>query len=197
MMFIGTAGADVSTAKFEPFVGIDYQQTWMTPSTKNDQQFLPKSFPGANVYVGTKFMKSFGAEFGVDQSANKKKNWIDEKLGKGATKLRRTSVHLDLLGFLPVNECFEVFANVGIGFTKIRAKAKINYLNFTVIGDEAKTRNKPTLRLGLGALYMVTDTMGVRAKLGWENTGKLKDKKDKDKNFKNSNMLFLGAFVKF
>lgn len=216
----GSVNADVF-ADLNPFIGVDYQQTWMKGKESNtDPSVLfgkgqaPKSYPGASIYVGTKFMENVGVEAGFDWTTNKKKNFVYNAFGAqiGAnTKVRRTGFHFDLIGFLPVADCTELFASIGAGWVKPKITftpttwngAAITAAQLARIGETGVTsKAKAVLRLGVGASYMITDMIGVRGKLGYETTSRLRAKGNSPgsksvKAFKNSQTLNVGAFVRF
>lgn len=202
---------------FNPYTGIDYQQTWMKANTNGlftTKNITPKSYPGANAYIGTKFAENFGIELGAGSTTNKKKNWSEpeEILGvdgtvAGNTKIRLSNFYLDLIGFLPITENTEIFGSVGASLVK--AKIAINFLTFngsqltsaqlSDLGGQLSisTNLKTVLRFGIGANYMITDSIGVRGKLGLENTSNLKPKNSSQKLFKNSQTFLVGAFFRF
>lgn len=215
MVAAGSASADL-LGDFNPVVGVDYLQTWMKPKS-GFQNTYAKSFPGATIYVGSKFNENFGLELGFDWTATKKKTVTvkDQKFAGNVTetttseyKARKSGGHLDLVGFLPVNECFDVFASVGLGLTRINLKDSYVFTRNVAkaISDEAeglrvrKSKTRAIARVGLGANYMVTDVIGLRAKLGWENTSKVdftRNNGTKLKPFKDAVTGAVGVFAKF
>ncbi len=219
MAVAGSVSADV-IADLNPYVGVEYQQGWMKPKNLYlARDIAPKAFQGFDLYVGTKIQDNFGVELGYDWSRNQKKSWTNSNLPKlvntsvvGKTKAKRSAVHLDLVGFMPVADCTELFASVGVGSVKAKA-------NVTVADKDAKGvaltpaqladakaatsvtfKAKTVLRLGAGVNYMVTDMVGLRAKLGWENTSRLRAKfadGTSSKAFKDAVTASAGAFVRF
>jgi len=66
-----------------------------------------------------------------------------------------------------------------------------------ITGDD-----KAILRLGLGVRGMINNWFGVRGKLGWENTSRLRLKDNKgvgfsNKPFRDAYSLAVGVFAKF
>ncbi len=204
---LAVAGSAVAEfGDITPYVGADYQQAW----TKNSDAYkgsMAKSFPGATLYVGSKFHENFGVELGYSMSKTKSKINAEKdkfdgdqyKAGAIKTKLRRSTAFLDLVGFLPVMDGVELIGSVGYGLQKPKLTLIEQLSGATA--DRVKLKSKGTARVGLGASYMLTDMVGLRAKLGWENTSsiKFKDAKDYDnpKPFKNTTTFNFGAFVKF
>lgn len=67
-------------------------------------------------------------------------------------------------------------------------------------GIATSSKTKTVARIGVGANYMLTDMFGLRAKLNWENTERLKanfNNAGDVKPFKNTTSLTLGAFAQF
>lgn len=221
MIAAGSVSADV-LADLNPYIGADYYQAWMKP--KGDYtKILPKDFPGATLYVGTKFHENFGIELGYDWSAQKKK---DFNLAKGSTlfstgaagltnpvsgsvKVRRSGAHIDLVGFLPVAECFDLIGSVGFGWlqTKLTTSAVSTSATsqHTSAVNSLSGKGRGVLRVGVGGSYMVTDMVGLRAKLSWESTSSLRVNGNGyftslafgQNPYKSTTALAIGAFVKF
>jgi len=218
MAVAGSVGADMF-GDFIPYIGADYYQAWMKPD-KFYKGELPKSYPGATIYIGNKFTENFGVELGFDYSGTKKKMSTTTETGNvggvaaNATvtetaKVSRRGAHLDLVGFLPINECINLFGSVGYGWVK----PKISIQNVTVANvagipiptiteqDTLKGKANSVFRLGAGAEWMMTDMFGLRGKVGWETTSALYGTNEADdpkvKVFKDSVTVAVGAFVRF
>jgi outer membrane immunogenic protein len=100
--------------------------------------------------VGAQFHKNFGVEgeaaFGID----------DDSFSIGAVKAKAELKHEFAaygVGFLPINENFELLARVGYGTSKIRVKAA-----GASVSDSDESWN-----YGVGAQYMFDGANGVRA----------------------------------
>lgn len=215
----GAANADFLD-DLSPIIGVDYYHAWMK-GKNNFSSVVPKSYPGATFYLGTKFHECFGVELGFDWSAKKSKNFtfaVPATSTVGATTItgkntvRRSQIHLDLIGYLPiVDDCFELFGTIGYGwfkpkfheeFTQRLNVASSTQAAGTVIrsGTFSRSKGKSIFRLGVGAMYMVTDCIGLRAKLGWETTSSVRYTGINGthfKPFKDTGTLAVGAFVKF
>ncbi len=231
MLAAGSAVADMDM-DFHPFIGVDYLQAWMPAKgsittfsnaartdTINAKSAFRSSFPGATVYVGSKFTDCFGIELGWDSSLSSKKKTAASPSTSPfpytyTAKVRREGFHADLMGFLPMMDCWNLFGSIGWG----SVKAKISDQSLTAAagnGNTAavnqgllnagthlplKSKTKSLLRLGVGASYMFTDMFGVRAKLGWEGTSALRVKYSNGtsaKLFKDSTTLAVGLFAQF
>ena len=224
MLAAGSAAADMDM-DFHPFVGVDYLHAFMPSKgsittftgrdTINAKSAFRSSFPGATVYVGSKFADCFGVELGWDSSlSSKKKTATSPSTSPFAytytSKVRREGFHADLLGFLPMMDCWNLFASLGIG----SVKAKISDQNLaSSTASQAQlsalragsplplsSKRKSVLRLGVGASYMFTEMFGVRAKVGYEGTSALRVKYTNGtsaKAFKDTTTLAVGLFAQF
>lgn len=213
-----SASADM-LGEFNPYLGADYYQTW-TRGRYDWRKVFPRTYRGATAYVGTKFCQNLGLELGYDMSVRTKKAWslpagsafFNRSVGTtditGTTKITRSGVHLDLLGFLPVAECFELFGSVGYGWVQ----NKIDITLSTASGSNQSSalasvsgKGRSVLRAGVGGSYMVNSMVGLRAKLGWETTSTLHVKGNEafanlgyqSKGWKDTTALSIGAFAKF
>lgn len=210
VMAASSAGAETLFGDFNPYVGADYYQVWMkgkdiTGVADSGKKLFPKSYPGATLYVGNKFTESFGLELGLDASAQEKKDFsgsygVPAVLFSGTTKVRRTGWHLDVVGFIPMNECVNLLGSIGYGW--LRPKTDVE--STPAVGISFKAKDHSVVRVGAGADWMATDVFGVRAKLGWETTSMLRFNQtspgvsdQKVKLFKDSLTLAVGAFFKF
>ena len=204
-------------ADISPYIGIDYNQIWMKAKGNYDI-FFPKSFPAGSVYVGTKFHENFAIELGYDTSKKRQKDWsvsthqaffngTANLSYSGTTKIRRSGGHIDLVGFLPTIECFDLIALVGFGW--VQAKIESTFSNTASPSASAlsslNSKGKGVFRVGVGGSYMITEMVGIRAKLSWESTSALRvsgnpaftDFGMDPKAFKGTTALTTGAFVKF
>ena len=230
MIAAGSAAADLSDVRYT--VGADFVQSWMDGKGNSAQlsgntvggaatsfkNVLPKSYQGGALYLGARFMENFGVELGGDMSARKKKDWTQAAITNGAaavatgtSKIRRTGYHFDLVGFLPVADCMDLFASLGYGFVKAKLDitatgATVNNAAAVAAMNATKAKGKGVFRLGVGASWMFTDMFGLRAKLNWEDTSRLRinepavvgvSNATSSKAFKDTTSLSLGVFAKF
>lgn len=230
MLAAGSAAADMDM-DFHPFIGVDYLQAWMPAKgsittfsraartdTINAKSAFRSSFPGATVYVGSKFTDCFGIELGWDSSLSSKKKTAASPSTSAVTggytytsKVRREGFHADLMGFLPMMDCWNLFGTIGWGSVKAKitdqklvanTAAGQAVLNAGTSAIPLSTKRKSILRLGVGTSYMFTDMFGVRAKLGYEGTNALRVKYSNGatgntKVFKDTVTLAVGLFAQF
>lgn len=215
------AASGVSAEEMFPYLGVDYTQTYMRARNAWNLVF-PKDYPGASVYVGTRFHENWGLELGYDWSTRKTKNFnlpagtpffggaISAAGLRGNTKIRRTGGYLDMLGTLPVAECVELLGSLGVGW--VQAKIVTSFSSEPVGATPASSaigtvsgKGRCVARLGFGAAFMVTELVGVRAKINWASTSTLRLKGNTaftnlgydTKGFKGSTTLLAGIFVRF
>jgi opacity protein-like surface antigen len=184
-------------------VGADYQQTFMKSKSAvrlagRDRDFSavnPKSFPGANFYVGAKFHENLGVELGYN-FMSKKRDTTTAGV-KVSQKLKSSGGYVDANGYFPVADGLDVIGSVGFGFIKIKLFGDV----FSTSSTSANTKNNVLPRVGIGAQYMVCDTFGVRAMARWQGTAAVYYKDavngNKVKPFKSATSLAFGVFAKF
>lgn len=216
---VSSANADFIT-ELNPFIGVDYYHVLMK-GERNYGQIFPKNFPGATIYVGTKLHNCLGIEIGYDWSNQKSRKWalpsdsiffssVVRTHGiSGTTKIRRTGGHLDILGYLPVADCFEIFGSLGYGWVQARIHTTLNVPATSGVTSSAISsltdKGRGVLRVGLGGNYFLNDYVGVRIKLGWETTSRLRVQGNTNfsalgfstKVWKDSITGAIGTFVKF
>jgi hypothetical protein len=198
-MFIAGAMVAASSAvsacdEISFIVGADYQQTFMKSksSVRVNDAFVdfsavnPKSFPGAQVYVGAKFHEHWGTELGFDFM--KKSRTMPAMTGK--TQMR--GAHLDAKGYLSATEGFALVGSVGVGLVQAQEEAT----------GQLSVKSKKSLlpRVGVGAEHVVRDRVGLRVMVRWQGSSAVyfKDATNaKYKPFKNATSLALGVFAKF
>ncbi len=207
MVAASSTVADMADVK--PYVGVDYYQAWMKgkgqstiakSTTVNNSSLVAKSYPGASIYAGIRFAENFGAELGADLSSRKNTNYALNSATTITTKVRRTGGHLDLVGFLPMNDCVDLLASVGAGWLKPKTDVSTVTNGGSAVGVSSSSKNRAVFRLGVGASYLFTEMFGVRAKVGYEGTSALRvnvNNQGDAKIFKDSTTLNVGAFVKF
>jgi len=219
LLAAGSANAEIDMF---PFLGVDYTQTYMR-ARNNWNLIYPNQYPGASFYVGTRFHENFGVELGYDWSARRSRDFSLANGSKffggtitspnglvGKAKIRRTGGYLDVLGAIPVAECTELFGTVGFGWvqTQIFSSFSSEVAGATPTSSAITSvsgKGRGVFRVGVGGIFMVTDVVGVRAKINWASTSTLRLKGNTafnnlgydTKGFKGSTTLLAGLFVRF
>lgn len=217
----GVVAVPVAYYDVTPYIGAEYYYALMKPKANWDQIF-PKSYPSASFYLGTKFHEFFGIELGYDWSIRQKKDWTlvagQQFFGStvnatfsGTTHITRTGGHVDIVGFLPIADCTDLLGFAGVGWVQ----PKIEIVNMTVAPTaripnssaiaSLSGKGRGTFRLGVGARYMISEIVGIRAKIGWESTSTLAVEGNayfpqlgySQKGFKGTTAFSIGAFITF
>jgi len=206
-------------ADFNPYIGAYYLIDLMKGNMAWKNVF-PRNYQGGGVYVGNRFLDYWGVEIGADSSTVRKREWSipvgtaffggrDPVALNGTTKLRRRSVYLDALGYLPVGGCFELIGSLGIGWVQPKVEFKSfslpsgSTLNGTALAS-VTGKGAGVLRVGFGVSYMVTDIVGLKAKVNYETTSRLYTEGNafftglgyNKKAFRNTMGLNLGIFAR-
>lgn len=208
----GTVSANMGSLNLAPYAGFDVQSRDQnfTKGVSKDL-FEKKSAFQSNFFVGTKFNDCFGIEASYFQSETKSKNATvvagddyfsniigadsasflsSPAVGNAITRINTTSKYkingfqATLIGFLPINHKFSLFAGVGVSRTILRLSHKIHNFadsggNSNLIGirnnqlDFSKTKTIP--RIIVGAEHLFTKHLGVRGSILWEQMSKFKN----------------------
>lgn len=164
--------------KIRPYIGIDVATSKMD---FGDEEWI-KDYDGGDNYfddgntsfsfvVGAKFNKHFGLEAFYQKSGdgeNDLEMGIGEDLWlKDKTTISYTAMGVDMIGYLPVNQDFEILASLGLA--QYGFESEINYSSFSIYDDygyidetESKDFNSLGYRFGLGAQYNITNNLALR-----------------------------------
>ena len=198
LAMVGSANAESLFESYIPLIGIDYK--WTRATIVNDwNHFFAESFPGVSIYGAMKFMENLGVELGYDMTARKGKNTavragdslggltLGNAVGNPSgyhTSLRFAGIHADLIGFLPIDANLELFFTLGVA--KVKPTVFVQSLNLSPTDlsnafNEAmislRGQHHKVSRIGIGANWAISDSVGFRAKVLWEgmHTLMLKD----------------------
>jgi opacity protein-like surface antigen len=200
----------------KPYAGAEVKYSKVKGN--NDwQNMLPKNQPGMGVFLGSKFHPNFGAELGYDWSWRKSKDYTQATgaslfgvAASGVSTSSRVSIsgpHIDLNGYLPIDQAFEVVGGVGVAY--LRTKLQVTTATVGNLGsalNSVQGKSRAALRLNAGVQYKVSDMVGVRLRALWENTKSLRIKHNSAANpavvgtykpFNNSFGGGLSAYVMF
>lgn len=199
--------------EINPYLGAEYEWSRMKGAGANRldmmdrveslSRFYPKSYSGANFFVGSRWC-DFGAEIGYMFTGKKSKtqhrgtqriqdnafeqfdNFSSDAfgfLGTGdalKTTVKLNGFHLDFAGYMPVCDCWELIGTLGYGWEKAKVTIRGTHLGANVTAGlpvaeslRIHSKYKGMFRLGVGTQYMITDCVGVRGMIRWKNTEKL------------------------
>ena len=213
IMGVNSANAMMNFEEVSPYFGADYEwshmkgagasQLNMHEHVQSLNRFYPKSYSGANIYLGGRWC-DWGIEVGYDVTGRKTRRQrvpvsrisgpADQFEVFGAptfgalvpgdtlsVRVKQTGWHLDFNGYLPLCDCWELIGTVGLGWVKPKLSITGTHLPANVItpgvlNDSLRlsTKYRGMFRLGAGVQYMVTECIGFRGLIRWKNTDKLR-----------------------
>lgn len=170
----------------QPYAGADAQFRFMSFREGFGAKNFRNRYPQGNLYVGLKFCDYLGIEGGYFASADMTRQSFFTRgeqniavsssgLMNGFGTSRIQGWHINAVGFAPLSEtyCLTALAYIGVSQSKLTARyfiADINGLEFNETLNF--TQSKTILRAGLGLQHMITDCIGVRGLVGWDDTSK-------------------------
>lgn len=139
-----TANANATELKFNPYVGVDYN------NTRANAKFSRPYFNSASVNVGAMYNDYFGTEVFYQHSDEYAK-----LVGTARNKVSMQAYGLDLMGYLPV-DCgrnINIVGTIGIGDYEVKTK---------YIGSPTNRDGGYAWRYGAGVHLKLTNNVGVR-----------------------------------
>lgn len=193
VMAAGIAAADFG-GDWSPIVGIDYKWSTSNHSNQGFNGGRGRSRNGASVYLGSRFCENFGLELGYDWSSRRSSTTTltaapvpafgtipagSTFTGTVASSSRHSQWRLDLNGYMPIGCCegFDLIGSIGIASARTRVSfAETGVITTpagvttatTAAGNFSGSRSRFAWRLGVGAQYMVSCNVGVRAMYRYE-----------------------------
>jgi len=204
------------------YVGADLQNRHMPYKSGEGSQFFKKDSLQGNLFLGLRLHENFGVELGYEQTQRKKREVTllpgDQTLGGVVgisqgfqTRAKLAGFHLDLMGFLPLEGyCKDLSLFAGIGVARLKAKLErtnvaVGGVQFPPVTQSFDEKNsKYVARLTAGAQYLLTENLGVRGILNYENTSRIQPQSTSPDGtrvvkvkLKDSFSYGLGVFFKF
>lgn len=135
--------------------------------TKYDgaDSFKDNGLAGLQLSYGYNKTKNFGYELSAGYIAGRNKNV--KLLGNSVkTKMNGYVLNADVVGYLPINNTFELYAKGGLSYGKVKLKADYN------INSNAGTAEQKSSDFGynVGAGVMANITQSVSVKTGYDYT---------------------------
>ena len=124
----------------------------------NDQGSIKSKVPTGTLLIGGKFHENFGAEVGYTFFKKAKV----EMPNLNTNYIKTNNMYLDLLGYMPVDSCFDLIGAVGIGRIKVKLEDNSNANNISF------SKGKVGFRLGAGAQYKFDDHFAARAMVRYQ-----------------------------
>ncbi len=152
---------------FAPYVGGDYQYTWVNYAKSGGIDYgdiFESSLNGGDVHVGARIHKYLGFEGSYYDTASAGRSNV---LGTGIkTGIKFSGETLDAMGYLPVEQTnAELIGVLGVARATVKDTAKGG--GFTVRDNGAEYEP----RVGAGAQYWVSDRLNVRGLLTYQDSG--------------------------
>ncbi len=173
--YVGAAQA-ADVASLNPYVGIDLQRSVYDYNDNYDLGggfaldggiILEDALNGANIHVGVRPHKNFGAELGYFRTREEGKNIASGAVVGPATvatadfstDVRVQGFTLDALGYLPLGaqERVELIGTAGLSWSKGEITASV-----PGVGSATVDEREIGLRAGAGAQFKLTDQLNVR-----------------------------------
>jgi len=207
-----------------PYIGLAAQGLHAHLPNDLGGNVFKQDFPQGNAFVGVRFNDYVGVEGGYEITPTKKSVTVlsggSKLFGQIApsapplgpsiqySKSQLKNWHASLVGFLPLSEHYPFKLLGSVGITRL----KVFYFNFNLATPTNTlnpfptivtfANNKTVLRLNAGGQYMLSDMLGIRALVGWNNTARLDSLPSKETatnkiQFSNTWNYGLGVFVEF
>lgn len=175
-----------------PYVGVDAQVRNMGFKKEyGGGPLFNNNYPQGNLFVGAMFNDYVGVEGGFEftQLKSKEATQVEGQQILGyrvefpaetitvKAQNRLYGWNVNLIGAYPICNAYRISIIGSIGLARLRSK-----LDACVTGSEGISQNRPCmkfpgqtksiLRLTAGLKHMITDCIGIRGTIGWENTSK-------------------------
>lgn len=218
LILINSPSLHAKDLRFEPYIGVDIQARNTPFANGFGEKLFAKTSPQANLYFGIKINKVLAIELGRSMTAKKSRDAFfsnnsiylgslnqQDSIGTGIKNVREWN--LNLLGFLPLFKLHSLHSidfvgligagNVEVRLKELKTAQGIN--QHEIINLRAK---KTIFRVGGGFQNMITENLGLRALIVFENTAKFNNIAahvpfDEIAKLKNSIVYGVGLFVQF
>lgn len=197
MLAASTSSADSNffDNSLTPYIGADAQFRQMKFDPNRGANVFKKNFPQGNIFAGLKFSDYVGIEVGFEGTNKRSRNSriLPSQYSVGGEPVQPNDAahpsrfqdnistarihgpHVNMVGTFALldDPRLALIGSIGVSRLKmsLRYTAHIDDEGFLGISRNFVQR-KSILRLGAGIQHMITDCIGVRGVLSWENTGK-------------------------
>jgi len=196
LTLMGSMSAAVQSSEYTlgHYIGAEAKLRHIPFAKSFGHNIFRENFPEGNVFFGLKFNDNFGVEVGYSQTTLRRKNAsisgpetiLGLLLPAGRTEVFTTTAQMNalnmiLMGFVPLNENWQLLGGVGIARTHLKLSYQptanaSGQLSPNVAQARIRdfSKNKYIMQAKIGAQYRLTNDISLRTLLGWENTGKFK-----------------------
>lgn len=119
---------------------------------------------GYKIFAGYNFTKNFALEGGYFDLGKFSFNSTTAPAGTLQGTLKVSGFNLDAVGILPIQDNFSVFGRVGVQYAE--TKDSFSGTGAVVVTNPNPKKSETNYKMGLGAGYDFTKTVGLRAE--WE-----------------------------
>lgn len=205
--YSGTSNA-MDFEQIDYYVALDGQYNSVNLRPVWENLFKDHAF-GADVALGVRPSTYYGLELGFQWTTRKSNAYTLANNGVlgGLTnnsggnlridsQLRMLSTSLDLNGYLPIKDTWEALGYVGVGWARFKPKFNLSAAgtNFDTL-HSLKSKTRSYLRVGVGLQGLVTETVGIRLKAGYNSLGKVKFRNKNAQNTANDSIAKSGYTV--
>lgn len=193
-LFSGSAyGFSISDIK--PTVGYDLMSHHLETAQGFGKNVIKSKYvPMSNVYLGFRFHKNLGIELGYHRTSLRKHqiflNDGHQGLGVKAQSNEGHDVHYKahgpymaavlFSGIPTIEDAHEAYLSFGVVNKRVFVRDSI-FLDSGILQTPPLVRTfkhrKSVFRAGVGTLHRLSDYMGLRTSISWENTAKIKPMK--------------------
>ncbi len=184
-----------------PYIGADAQLRYLDFKRGFGDNLFKHNSPQGNAYVGLKFNQFVGIEMGYQATKKQRKslyltagqvnlgtvvpqsmilkNGLSSQISpiSYTTQEKTQGFHMNIVGFYPIFPEYglELFGSVGITQLKTNFSRQtlsvggVPPLNSSILKFK---KRKNIFRANIGLQQMITDCIGFRGTVGWENTAK-------------------------
>lgn len=160
--------------KIRPYIGLDIATSkidfgtddWVVDNYNGGYEYHDNKNETLSFVVGAKFNKYIGVEaFYQKSEENEKKTIWDAGNAEviEEDKLSYTSMGVDVIGYMPVNQEFELLASLGLGQYDFESSYEDSIIGYGSVGGEKKDFDSLGIRLGIGAQYNFNEHFALRA----------------------------------
>ena len=157
---VATSSSDFNTGSIEEREGFDAAEV---------DKYFGDNHNSFSFVVGAKINKNFGLEAFYQSSGEEGYSDYDYDHGfeeKTETSLSYTAMGIDAIGYIPINQDFEILASLGLAQYDFEAKYKYSWIeydyNYSENEDETKDFDSLGIRVGIGAQYNLTNNLAIR-----------------------------------
>ena len=160
--------------KIRPYIGLDIATSkidfgtddWVVDNYNGGYEYHDNKYETLSFVVGAKFNKYICVEAFYQKSEENEKKTIWD-VGNAEVieedKLSYTSMGVDVIGYMPVNQEFELLASLGLGQYDFESSYEDSIIGYGSVGGEKKDFDSLGIRLGIGAQYNFNEHFALRA----------------------------------